>query len=183
MTLLRGRFSSSSTIAASIKPLIVTVVLLFLLPGTSTAESDSPVLLSSALVFDKYGDIHEKIKAKCQLESRIPKAIAERDSNVSLVERIPLDAEFVLEARIQTIRRQALGTRLVWTVAVTGQLLRDGEVIGDFTATRSPDKNMADRLGSTFEDTCGKFEIAIGRLADDIIGFLRSPRFNAELGV
>ncbi len=121
-----------------------------------------------------------KVREQCGLETRIPRAIADRSSEVELVDGAPDRARGrALALSIGDVHAPGGGafSGPKWA-EVRGELTESGKLIGSFRAKRF----TTGGAWGVFQGTCS----ILGRVADalgqDIAAFLESPRLNAELG-
>ena len=115
------------------------------------------------------------VQNECQLQSRVPQAIAQAASDVQLVDA-PNKAARWLELEISEVHGPGGGpfSGPKW-MAVTGKLHERGKVIGSFRAKRLS-------TGGFVKGTCatlGGCATAIGR---DVAAWLQAPTMDAELG-
>jgi hypothetical protein len=116
-----------------------------------------------------------KVQQECQLQTRLPEAIAQAASDVQLVDT-PSKSGRWLELDISEVHGPGGGpfSGPKW-MAVTGHLHERGKVIGSFRAKRLS-------TGGFVKGTCatlGSCAQAIGR---DVAAWLQAPTMNAELG-
>lgn len=115
------------------------------------------------------------VQQECQLQSRVPEAIAQATSDVELVDA-PSKSGRWLELEISEVHGPGGGpfSGPKW-MAVTGKLHERGKLIGSFRAKRLS-------TGGFVKGTCatlGGCAQAIGR---DVAAWLQAPSMNAELG-
>jgi hypothetical protein len=115
------------------------------------------------------------VSQECQLQTRVPEAIAQAASDVQLVDA-PSKAARWLELEISEVHGPGGGpfSGPKW-LAVTGKLHERGKLIGSFRAKRLS-------TGGFVKGTCatlGGCATAIGR---DVAAWLQAPSMNAELG-
>src|SRR3990172_1613432 len=115
------------------------------------------------------------VQQECQVQTRVPEAIAQGASDVQLVDT-PSKSGRWLELEISEIHGPGGGpfSGPKW-MAVTGKLHERGQVIGSFRAKRLS-------TGGFVKGTCatlGGCAQAIGR---DVAAWLQAPTMNAELG-
>jgi len=114
------------------------------------------------------------VQQECQLQTRVPEAIAQAAADVQLVDAPSKSARW-LELEITEVHGPGGGpfSGPKW-MAVSGKLHERGKVIGTFRAKRVS--------GGFAQGTCaalGRCATAIGR---DITAWLQAPTMNAELG-
>jgi hypothetical protein len=115
------------------------------------------------------------VQQECQLQTRLPDAIAKAATDVELVDA-PNKSGRWLELEISEVHGPGGGpfSGPKW-MAVTGKLHERGKVIGSFRAKRLS-------TGGFVKGTCatlGGCATAIGR---DVAAWLQAPTMNAELG-
>jgi hypothetical protein len=115
------------------------------------------------------------VQQECQLQSRVPQAIAQAAADVELVDA-PSKSGRWLELEITEVHGPGGGpfSGPKW-LAVSGKLHERGKLIGDFRAKRLS-------TGGFVKGTCatlGGCAQAIGR---DVAAWLQAPTMNAELG-
>jgi len=115
------------------------------------------------------------VQQECQLQARVPEAIAQAAADVQLVDAPSKSARW-LELEITEVHGPGGGpfSGPKW-MTVSGKLHERGKVIGSFRAKRLS-------TGGFVKGTCatlGGCATAIGR---DVAAWLQAPTMNAELG-
>ena len=115
------------------------------------------------------------VQQECQLQTRVPAAIAQATADVQLVDAPSKSARW-LELEVSEIHAPGGGpfSGPKW-MAISGKLHERGKVIGTFRAKRLS-------TGGFVKGTCatlGGCAQAIGR---DVATWLQAPTMNAELG-
>ena len=115
------------------------------------------------------------VQQECQLQTRLPEAIAQAASDVQLVDT-PGKSGRWLELEISEVHGPGGGpfSGPKW-MAVTGQLHERGKVIGSFRAKRLS-------TGGFVKGTCATLGGCASAIGRDIAAWLQAPTMNAELG-
>lgn len=116
-------------------------------------------------------NVHDKVLEKCEIETTLPQLIAERNSEVTIVEKA---GGTHLELRIVDIHAPSGGvfSGPKW-ITVEGKLLSGKTVKGTFTAKETS-------MGSA--GTCGMLHKVMVTMSGDIAAWLINPSKDAKLG-
>jgi hypothetical protein len=115
------------------------------------------------------------VSQECQLQTRVPEAIAQAASDVQLVDA-PSKAARWLELEISEVHGPGGGpfSGPKW-LAVTGKLHERGKLIGSFRAKRLS-------TGGFVKGTCATLGGCATSIGRDVAAWLQAPSMNAELG-
>jgi len=144
-------------------------------PAKPAAKPAAPVArgiqLSRRATLASGVNVHDKVLEKCEIETTLPQLIAERNSEVTIVEKA---GGTHLQLRIVDIHAPGGGvfSGPKW-ITVEGKLLSGKTVKGTFTAKEQS-------MGTT--GTCGMLHKVMAAMAGDIAAWLNNPSKDSKLG-
>jgi hypothetical protein len=145
---------------------------------TTKVSAGQPVQVATSIEFHEYARPPIRVRQECNLDTRIPAAVAENNIDVQVVDR-PSGSERELKMIISDIGGFSGGA---WTgpklIEVEGSLWDGGQKVASFEARR----HSIGGAFALFRRTCSIYGMSASAMGRDIAVWLQDPQTGAQLG-
>ena len=156
----------------------IAAVAAVIVAGSSSAWA-ATVKVARVVPFAEGSGASDKVKAECQLETKVTTFLAEFSNDVELIDGAPGPDGRVLELAITSVHAPGGGAFSGGkSMTVSGTLRQDGTEIGDFVASRI---SGGGAFGG-YKGTCGIVGRCAKVIGKDIAAWLANPAKGSRLG-